>query len=227
MVNHPSSCTLPLVLIQEVFHVGSFDASDKGEQGASLEGNGLSISLHPEEWTAIARLGGRPTWKMTAGAGHGRFLDAHALSSEQNLFIAQWGLEHGWVNEVERWKASWIEDEGGSDGPSRSWSLYHSPVEAASETEDLEDVEIKSVVVHVSSSKMRERCGFDPGDMNAVDILRTFYAEDHALDGVWWNDTLDRWALSAPRGVINRTSLDSWSKDCVADAKPRGRSFRP
>lgn len=219
--------SLPLIFRDEVFHVGSFDVSDKGEQGASLEGNGLSVSLHPDEWTAIARLGGRPTWKLTAGAGHGQFLDARALDSDQTAMIVSWGVDQNLVSTVERWKGSWVDDEGGSEAPQRVWSLYRSKDEAILETEELEDAKVEAVMVHAPTVKMCERCGFNPGDMNAVDILKTFFAEDYGLDGVWWEDTLDRWALSAPRGVINRTSLEAWSKDCVAEAKPRGRGFRP
>ena len=36
-------------------------------------------------------------------------------------------------------------------------------------------------------------------------------ANDAGLDGVWWNETLDPYGLSAPRGAIHRAKLNRWT----------------
>ena len=53
----PSFLTAKYVLTEgSVFHVGTFDLSTKGAHG-DLEGRGLSVSLVPDAWRSIARLG--------------------------------------------------------------------------------------------------------------------------------------------------------------------------
>lgn len=221
---------LPLLLIPKLFHVGSLDADDKGCRAPSNEGNGLSVSLHPEAWTSIARLGGFPTWEVSLPSGAGRFLDSHALTKEQNGRVEQWAVEQGLLTPQERWEASWLDEDdvGPDDKPRRVSFLFNTKAEALSEYEESEvEVSVVPTTILCATEKAHARCGFNINDMNSVDIATTFYAEDHDLDGVWWNDRLAVHALLAPRGVINVTRLAAWDKQCLEDAKPAPRRPRP
>lgn len=218
----------PVIRHREVFHVGTFNPSDKSDQGDSFEGDGLSVSLHPQEWISIARLGGRPTWKLSCSDDLGNFLDAHALSTLQISELCLWGQKEGFVSSEVRWKASWVDCEDSSEnGSSRVWSLHSTKEAALIEVEDLDGHQVECVEFFCGTSKMSGRCGFNPDDMNSLDILKTFFAEEHGLDGVWWQDTLDPFSLSAPRGVINKSRLASWDHVCVQDARPAIRKRSP
>lgn len=221
---------LPLLLFHKLFHVGSFDESDKSHQGCSQEGNGLSVSLHPEEWIRIARLGGQPTWQMSLTLGGGKFLDSHAMSTFQNGQVEQWAVQQGLLAPQERWKASWFEDDEDSAErmPVSYFSLFTNEAQAIREYGEGEnDEKIEAITMLCATEKADARCGFKIGDHFVADIAKTFYAEDHGLDGVWWKDCLDVHALSAPRGVINLTRLVEWEKQCVKEVRPVPRLPRP
>lgn len=71
---------VPPRTFEALFHVGTLRPEDKGCDGPSWEGHGLSVSVHPAAWTRIARLGGRPTWKLVNDQA--RFVDVHALTDD-------------------------------------------------------------------------------------------------------------------------------------------------
>jgi hypothetical protein len=75
----------PVRWISRVAHIGTLDPAAKG--AFSWEAHGLSVSLHPEEWEAIARLGGRP-WHLLERTG-GVFLDYWSLGEKHRRTIAR------------------------------------------------------------------------------------------------------------------------------------------
>jgi hypothetical protein len=199
--------TLPVLELPCVYHVGTLNASHKGVQGHSQEGAGLSVSLHPDEWTYIARLGGNPTFELTKKGG--RFLDRHHVSRDTELRLKEWGIDNGWLQECTRWKAEWYD----SEADCRVHMLLHSEAAALAEVEGMEDVEgtVTGVVAVILTPAGVQRLGFDNGPLHALDMAITFFVEDRtALDGVWWDDKLDPMGLSAPRGVISVAKLSEW-----------------
>jgi hypothetical protein len=202
--------TLPLRRLNRVFHVGTLDPTHKGVRGASQEGNGLSISLHPEEWTQIAKLGGGDTFKLSRKPG--LFLDFHKLSKARREQLTQWGLTQGWCEMQPRWKLVWVDSE--TEEPVHM--LLDTEVSARSEQEfrqeEDESASVEPVQVPVLTPTALERLGFKVDALSTLDMLATFYVEDCTeFDGVWWNDMLDPYALSAPRGVIVRSRLPQWT----------------
>ena len=137
---------LPIIELLTVHHIGSFDPRDKGGRGESYEGVGLSVSLHPDAWMAIARLGGLPEWSLTAPDGGGRFLDVHALTVPQRGEIESWAQATDLTRNEPRWEVSWVDaevsheeqDENGDDAisPNKRWSLYPSQALADAEFDD-------------------------------------------------------------------------------------------
>lgn len=205
--------TLPVREIPRVYHVGTLNPDAKGNQGHSQEGAGLSVSLHPKEWTRIARLGGNPTFELTKPTG--RFLDRHRLSGDTELRLKQWGIDNGWIKEHTTWKAEWYDSE--ADG--RVYMLLDSEDEALAEVQDREDAD--ATVARVNAVTLTpagiHRLGFDNGPMHALDMTLTFFVEDQTgLDGVWWDDKLDPMSLSAPRGVIGVRKLTDWKIQATA-----------
>ena len=95
----------PLAALGLVTHVGTFDPADKGRGGESYEGTGLSVSVHPEDWEAIARLGGCPWWE--ADLSDRRLLDGNAALANRESAWAAWGQGAGLVVPCTVFVVSW------------------------------------------------------------------------------------------------------------------------
>lgn len=60
------------------------------------------------------------------------------------------------------------------------------------------------------------------------DMLCVAYADHLGFDGVWWKETLDPAAISAPRGVIIESRVSEWTFQNESDSTstPRAASGR-
>lgn len=192
----------PTRMLSAVVHIGCLNKANKRQN--SLEGAGLSVSLHPAAWQQIAKLGGHD-WHTLSKMG-ARFLDFHALSDAQQQEITRWGITNGYAEESIIYFRTWLDE---NEEPVTIESSVYNEIEA--ELDEDETVQEKRGV------KALPRLSAETMNINippflVLDLLATIYAEQVlALDGVWWDDILDPAALSAPRGVINLTSLKSWS----------------
>ena len=205
---------LPIYRRSRVYHVGTLDPDHKGRQGRSFEGDGLSVSLHPQEWSRIARLGG-PTWQLTRQGG--AFLDYHRFVRRGRLpEVQRWAIRQGLLALRPRWKVEWYD----SDEDGAVHSLYPTAASAARELRHLREGDDTAncvrLEVAVATRTLNARLGFKVDDLLALEMATTCWVEAcTALDGVWWTDTLDPVALSAPRGVIGLTRLALWTKTRV------------
>ena len=206
----------------EVFHVGSLSPADK--RNNSYEGSGLSVSMHPEDWEQIAGLGGHPHWSLKPGPHTsplaGAFLLATSLSDTQVRTISDWAVSQDLLVPQQRWRLDYCgNDDNGEDIASHIIfkTLTEANAEANAMSEDSEP-SVAAITMNVATDKMLARCAVTVNDLMASDIALTMFAEDHGLDGVWWDDHLDPANLSAPRGVICLSKLDSWSKEMVREA---------
>lgn len=201
---------LPVRRFKRLWHVGTLDTNHKGARGSSLEGNGLSVSQHPDAWTRIARLGGLPLFELRK-PGNG-FLDYHRLTFEQRVALADWGIAHGYLELRTQYQLKYYDSE--SDG--LCVSFYDTEAEAREEAPDWDDgAEADTTVTPIRkacpTAAMTTRLGFETSVCNALDIAATFFVEDGTtLDGVWWQDTFAPESLSAPRGVIVLRGVVSW-----------------
>lgn len=200
---------IPTYAINKVWHVGVMDQSLK--QNGSLEGSGLSVSECPLAWEEIAELGGS-YFELIKESG--TFLDFHELSDEQRQEITQWGLLNGFVTLETLYKYVMYDEEG-----EEMYGLVHTYEEALEEAMGDEECVIEAPDSIVPTLKLVERVMGD-SLVNAFHVLTTVYTEDVlGLDGVWFHDDLDRYALSAPRGVIAVNQLDSWSAKEIKESE--------
>lgn len=193
---------LPTVDFEELYHVGSLDPKDKGT--GSYEGVGLSVSLHPEEWMEIARIGGT-TWELTKQGNS--FLDYYGLSDEHKEQILRWGLKRGLVESSTIYRVTYYDSEYDEE----RYMDFFSRKEADEEAELLEEDAKVEVVPgsYRSTFKLKKMTRNAPGD--ALGALTPVYVEHETrLDGVWWDEELDTSRLSAPRGVIVPARLKEW-----------------
>lgn len=202
---------LPLITQTEATHIGTLKAADKGIRGRSYEGHGLSVSICPEEWERIAKLGGLPWWQLENPDG--RFLDAHALTEKQQAEIASWGLELGLVEWAELWELSFDDDDDELDDTVSF--LFASKDEAELELEEREGSSLKQVGRWCGTEQLAARIGF-ASELDSFALLLPLYVEENlaGVDGVWWEDILDGY-LSAPRGVIVPGHLCRWTRQRI------------
>lgn len=204
--DHPLA-TLPLYQPDKVWHVGSFNPADKNMHGSSQEGTGLSVSECPEDWAGIVGLGGYPTWELERADA--RFLDYHAMSDAQRAALLAWGIDRGYAQLREMFKMSYFDSEYEEE----RYQLLDTREDAELEGCEYDDAVIEAVTVPYPTAAMHERLKFRAEPLSVQDFLATFYVEDAtALDGVWWHDTHEPEALSAPRGVIVACQLLAWTK---------------
>jgi tRNA nucleotidyltransferase (CCA-adding enzyme) len=196
----------PTISLKDLYHVGTLDASKKGD--FSYEGNGLSVSTEPDAWRRIAR-GQVSGDTYTATKQNNTFLDTHKLTSQQNNQIKQWAIDNGFLEQQETVTVSWYDDEMDDTLSQTFNSMADAKAEHGDELEDY-DVDIDKGGI-VPTDKLKKATGQSRIEATGVlEYVLPLYAETLGLDGVWWGDDLDVNKLSAPRGVILPNKVKSW-----------------
>ena len=224
---------IPVIHLGRVFHVGSMDPSRLGANGSSQEGRCLSVSLCPNAWTSIARLGGNPWHELTRKDG--AFLDVHAvLDDPETLRTAvDWAVGEGLAGRATLWRAWRYDDEA------ESWGYMTLATEAEAFEEagggDLYDepcqVEgpdgrpgIEAAETVVGTPALAALTGFrHDASGDATDAVLVAWALSVAaeavpggLDGVWWREEYDPDVLSAPRAGIFPDRVPGWAAARIA-----------
>ena len=215
---------LPFLRLPTVYHVGTMALADRGElYSNSQEGNGLSVSLCPEAWKTIARIGGKPLHKLSRP--NSLFLDVLGLDEEVKERIAEWAITEGLAQKSVRFIAwRWDEEE-------EEWMgmTCGSREEALDELEDELDGDeptdvrlsmsedgggppggslLQEKIIHLLT-KVGDTRTLGYGRKNdAMGILPMLWAEDVVrplltdLMGVWWMENYAPHSLSSPRGAV-------------------------
>lgn len=184
----------------------------------SMEGRGLSVSLHPISWMRI-HVPGSEGFILE---GDGRFLDALSLTEEEREAVWNFGVRSGMLARVTAYSVAYYDEELGETVefmmPTRG--------KAEAKAEDLPDARIVEVDTTEATSLLAdlsghapERRGIDriPPDFQFDLVLLQWCATKRPdLDGIWWREAHDPDRHSAPRGVILPTRLPLWK------ARPAG-----
>lgn len=183
-----------------LIHVGTLNFSNK--KFDSYEGQGLSVSLNPNEWQKIARLSGQQ-WLLKKSENN-TFLDYHALKPEQHKALQQWGVQKGYVTETQKFVVSWYDDEYDD-----TMTMICDSKEEAEE--EHEDGEVKEIITLTATENFPDTT-VKNGDIDVEEKLATIWVTEEATeyDGVWWEEKLDVSRLSAPRGVIVPHKIKAW-----------------
>lgn len=221
-----SSVPTPLALLGVVTHVGSLDETQKGVQGESYEGMGLSFSVHPEDWEVIARLGGNPWWEVDLSDR--KIVDGHQAIAQSSSALTQWAVENDLVTRCEEFVLSYEDSEMGG----RVEMVLASHEEALDEAEFIEEGDIACRPGLAPTARLLEAMGHSVDRAgrpcsSALASVLTVWAQDQGFDGVWWEDDYSPDQLSAPRGVIFASRVPGLSFKCVRQPEFRARSPRP
>jgi hypothetical protein len=198
---------LPLIHLDQVFHVGDLNPLSKRQN--SYEGSGLSVSLHPDEWREIARgfVAGQ-TWALHKAGGV--FVDAHALTDDQRAEILAWAERESLAIPAQVWQVTLYDDEADQI----TFQTFSTEEEARAENVDADPSAITASPEYVSAPALdalacqtRQAVGSD----HVFDLVLPVWIERcTSADGAWWEDDLDVFRLSAPRGVISALKLAQW-----------------
>jgi hypothetical protein len=182
---------VPVVRWDEVTHIGTLNP--KNRKDWSLEGDGLSVSRHPDAWRKIAQVSG-DEWAISRPDGPLSFIDAHKVPQRTHRDIESWATRNNFGQRVPVWHVDAYDDE--YEDTFRS--TYDSEEEAMDEASDPAAV-----------TRGRQFKFFDehaPRGTSLVttrDALLSKWTNDQTpMDGVWWADDMAPDMYSAPRGVI-------------------------
>lgn len=210
-----------------VFHVGTLEPDRKGHFHAdSLEGHCLSVSLHPEAWIQIARLGGSPVWRLDHESG--AFVDILSLEADAVAAnaVRAWGVEQGLAQIKTCWRA-WQYDSEEDDWRYMVFDTEEKARLNADEFEDREGGNVECVSLCVGTPALCEIIGWkDASTKEVLDFLVLAYLEANVpeVQGVWWSEILDPDALSAPRAGILPSRLQGWQRS--ASSTEEAMAFR-
>ncbi len=221
---------IPVIRIPKVFHLGTLDPSQLGANsgGSSQEGRCLSVSLCPNAWSEIARLGDE---LHELRRQDGVFLDVMAVLVDpaSRRDVLEWGVREGYAR-VERLWRSWRYDDEAEEW---RYMLCVSEREAVEEAGAYVDADyaaaadvpgpdgspgIEPVELPVAERKLSDLTGFSGrADEDATDALAVAFAivavperTGVELDGVWWREDYAPHLLSAPRGGIFPERVAGW-----------------
>lgn len=211
----------PVILLGRVFHIGTLDPSHKGtsHNSCSREGTGLSVSLNPDAWMRIAKLGGNPTWELEAESMQA-FVDVLSLKKDHWKTINDWAVDKGFLERYEATVVSYFDDDLGYEV-----SIHYDENEPSDkiEVQDYRDeaeadgmeVDLKTAPSFRGTDFLNSMMGYKVSKGLAQDLAMTLFCEDVLADrlrttGIWWNENLDPLSYSAPRGVIHVKALEKW-----------------
>jgi hypothetical protein len=187
-----------------VYHVGTIDPQNitqRPKTSYSLEGSGLSVSVHPNEWRKIAKL---PGDMISLTKNDSTFYTVKAKDKKK---ILEWCVENDFLNTATKFRVSRYDEELGE-----AFMEFDTKEEALNEAD--EEDQIETVNGYVFGSKgityWNNFCSSKISNDLAEAYAPIFYAEAMGYDGVWWNETLDVANYSAPRGVIFQSKLNEW-----------------
>lgn len=200
--------TLPILVIPEVMHLGFL--RERPAPKISHEGRCLSVSLHPDAWRRIARLGGSPLWALEHAQG--RFVDFYALTAAHHQEALAWARNKQWLREEWLYHLEMTDEDGEVDG----YVVFESYDEALDESDDCPERIISRVRGHVACDAMQQALGISvPLGFAERWATIEWLADTSDADGIWWDDMLDPSRFSAPRGGIFQHRVQRWTKSCL------------
>lgn len=206
-----NSMKIPCLSMPIVYHVGDLKSESRGRQGDSLEGHLLSVSNCPDAWMQIAKLGNGDIKEVSLKDSNSEMLFLDILSVKDHPIlretISQWGIENGFLKESVLWRSyNW-------DSESKEWT-YASCLcedEARGELWDPDGLgpdngsPVQSVNALVGTERMANAIlKHDVHRYDCFEYAAILWAQLNvpSLCGAWWDEDLDVYSYSAPRGGI-------------------------
>jgi hypothetical protein len=212
--------------IHRLAHVGNYPGPRPSGTRSSMEGEALSVSIHPDAWRQIAHVRG-PTVVLERCDGRpGRFVDGRAALSS----AIAWGFSAGLLQEMPAWEVSWLDEDTGDE----RFVLVNDRKTAKSWRSEQEDAVIERTTVAVEAGAFQVDLVAAFGTSHELrhpcclpELINRYVATtDPDADGVWYDDQLEPDGLSAPRGGILPHRLVAWRVVEVRQPGDQDRGLR-
>ncbi len=189
----------PVLRLDTLYHIGTLNPLDLGRNAGrhSLEGHHLSVSLCPNAWRQIAKLGGYPLHRLQRTDSV--FLDVLALTPDTLHTILSWACVQGLITAQTAWRAYYDEDG--------SYFWCDTEDEAREEAEDVAEYPIWRATAALA---LQTGCQVDVCQ-EATPWAIMAWAMAQGLDGVWWREDYDLCNHSAPRGCVFSDQVPFWA----------------
>lgn len=186
-----------IIINEELYHIG--DLNHKKQRINSYESDTLSVSLHPDDWIKIAKLGGKN--KYILSKKDAKFLDIVSAEIDA-LFLKEvneWGLDKGYITTDKIYKNTWYDDEIDCE----MFTLHDSYEEALKECMEEENISTINGIFPTELLNKERNHGEKIELINTQRFLLFQYAkEEMKLDGIWIDSILDPNNYQAPAGGI-------------------------
>ena len=207
-------------LENDLYHLGSMNIESKSRY--SYEGDGLSVSICPEAWSKIARICSDTLWKLEKKDI--KLLNYYSLTEADFKIISEIGVKNGFLTKIISYKHTYYDDEFEAEYSSLYENFSEALVEAYLEDEcesyeeylNIKDEGcgyIEKIIAYSPTEKLK-KASFIEVNLSNADLMHFLLYLEHNtdLDGVYWDEILDASRLSAPRGVIFNSKLNTFSK---------------
>jgi len=189
--------------LKNVYHIGTLNIEDRTNH--NFEGKGVSVSVNPREWQAIARgqLSGRSYLFLKENA---KFA---VLDDEVLIDIKQWALKKNYITFSNIYGYEYFDDDIG-----RELCNVYKTLEEAQE-EDLEEDDLKILSVSLPTKELKNIMKpVDVSEINPFQSLFGLYIQEKLpdYDGVWFDAELDPLGMTAPAGLIFDNKFKMWDK---------------
>lgn len=212
--------------IYTLYHVGTADIKNKSKN--SYEGNGLSVSICPSAWCKIAKIGSSDVWALKKS--NMRLLDYYSLKDDVLDKITNWGIENEYLEEVYvRYVYEYFDEELDRTVAVLCYDFKSALEETCEETQyesyedyllnvEAEHRDIYPYKTYKATEKLRAKSLIDipEGDMSKEQNFLIYIEENTDYDGVYWDDKFDILGLSAPRGVIFNSKIETFHKNKIS-----------
>ena len=210
LLSHPDRTIKEL---NGVVHVGHLQSPRK-QPHFSLEGQELSVSVHPDDWKAIAHLSGDQT-TLVHKDDEGQFfcLDPQTPVTDDEILVC---LENNWIERTTGHRLTVFNEEY----QTTTRFLFYNGCEA--EQEALAYGKPPSALDKTEVFKLGEKgkrycedafkkATADLGPLEVESLIPIWAAKEQLdVDGVWWKNRLCPAEFSAPRGCIFWGKLGRW-----------------
>jgi hypothetical protein len=201
-----NSQDFPKIHLSVVWHVGTMDVKQKRKD--SMEGNALSVSIHPHAWSGIARCSSSICFEITeTSRRHLEFADILKIRSDSRHShlrdaLTLRAIQDGYLVPSIVFQLEYQDDELDETCFMRFRTKTEALLEAGGSeySDSISQVEILTgTAAFCVAHKLREDPVQDHRELAWMSILQNLCPE---LNGVWWNELFDPGIYSAPRGGL-------------------------
>ena len=194
----------------KLYHIGRMDYSKKSRH--SYEGDGLSVSICPEEWQGITPLGGN-LWELRKEDP--KFLDVLSLTENEKDIVTNWAVDNGFVTKGYAYKYPVFVEDDEYVGMSYT---FEEAVNEYCQDEEYPEEDIIKIDALIATDKLINQTYTDIDITLVFDTILALYVETVLdYDGLYWDELLDVYRLSAPRGVVFNSKINTFKAALIDD----------